>query len=245
MFNFFNKKKNTILQLDKVLASDISAKQLKKLYIDKRRPLIIKGGANSWPLIKKWNKEYISENMGGYVCKIINDSRPAYAKEQTTLKIYFNKFPGYSTLTLDVYDDTSPPLFMKDIKMPNIYFSKKDISRFFFYHSVKDAGTLPHIHGDAFNILQQGEKHWVFYDASKMENEKGYHALQKSNRKYNIGSHAKQWFAKELKKLPSQVDEVFECIQEAGDIIFIPAGYSHAVLNKSEVMGIVFETKQK
>ena len=49
-------------------------------------------------------------------------------------------------------------------------------------------------------------------------------------------------FKKEVPKLPNKVDAVFCCTQEAGDIVFIPKGYCHAVLNKSEVMGIVFET---
>ena len=40
-----------------------------------------------------------------------------------------------------------------------------------------------------------------------------------------------------------KVDTVFCCTQEAGDIVFIPDGYCHAVLNKTEVMGIVFETR--
>ena len=82
----------------------------------------------------------------------------------------------------------------------------------------------------------------MFYDASETDNPNGYDVLQASNKKYPSGTHAKDWFKKEAPKLPNKVDRVYRCTQEAGDIVFIPNGYCHAVLNSSEVMGIVFET---
>ena len=57
--------------------------------------------------------------------------------------------------------------FLKDIQIPNLFFNKNSITRFFFYHSIKDAGTLPHNHRDAFNILRDGEKHWVMFNADQ------------------------------------------------------------------------------
>ena len=239
MFNFFNKK-SKMIEIDQFTKEDKDLFQ--STYKDPRIPVLLKGAAKDWPLYNKWNKEYIKKNMGGYICKIIEDSRPAYAKEQTTLKFYFEQLNNVSTLTLDPFHPKKPPLFYKDIKTPNPYFTTKEIKRFFFFHSNKDAGTLPHIHGNAFNILQQGIKQWVFYDASKIHNPNGYKALHDSNKKYPPGTHAKNWFKKELPKLPNKLDAVYCCTQEAGDIVFIPNQYCHAVLNKTEVMGIVFET---
>ena len=46
-----------------------------------------------------------------------------------------------------------------------------------------------------------------------------------------------------IPKLAKKLDHVYTCTQNAGDIVFIPNGFCHAVLNKSEVMGIVFETR--
>ncbi len=240
MFNLFRNKKNQLPLIDDLL--EIDSKQFISQYKNVRKPVLLKGAAKHWPLMEKWNKEYIKNNMGDYVCKIIKDSRPAYANEQTTLNVYFNKLEGVSTLTLDPFNIKNPPLFYKDINSSNSFFKTKDIQRFFFFHSIKDAGTLPHIHGNAFNILQQGTKEWIFYDASEQFNIKGYRVLQESNKKYPIGSHAKDWFKKEVPKLSKKLENVFTCTQEAGDIVFIPNGYCHAVLNKSEVMGIVFET---
>lgn len=240
MFNFFKNKKQLLILIDEVNITD-SWEFINK-YKKPRNPVLLKGAAKHWPLMDRWSKEHIKNNMGDYVCKIISDSRPAYAKEQTTLKIYFEKLKNLSTLTLDSFNKKSPPLFYNDIKSPNPFFKTTDIQRFFFFHSVKNAGTLPHIHGNAFNILQKGVKEWVFYDASEKYNPLGYSILQESNKKYPIGTHAKDWFKKEVPKLTKKLENVFTCTQEAGDIVFIPKGYCHAVLNKSEVMGIVFET---
>ncbi len=239
IFNLFNSKKK-LVELDQFSSQD--ALLFQSQYKNLRVPVLLKGAAKHWPLYSIWSKEYIKDNMGSYICKIIEDSRPAYAKDQTTLKFYFEKLKNVSTLTLEPFNPKKPPLFYKDIKTPNSFFTTKDIQRFFFFHSIKDAGTLPHIHGNAFNILQEGQKEWVFYDASKTHNLNGYNTLQASNKKYPQGTHAKDWFKKEVPKLPNKVDAVFCCTQEAGDIVFIPNGYCHAVLNKSEVMGIVFET---
>ena len=174
---------------------------------------------------------------------MVDDSRPAYAHGKTTLRDYFENHRGKSALTLEKFDDEAAPEFLKDVPFPNHLFSKDDITRFFFYHSIEDAGTLPHSHGDAFNILQDGQKHWVFYDASYKESPAGRNLMLETFRKYPPGSHARDYFEKELRGLNERVTGITECLQEAGDIVFIPRQFAHTVLNKSEVMGVVFETK--
>ena len=241
LFNIFKSNSNKLTVLDELQAKDSAL--FGTNYKTPRVPVLLKGAAANWPLMSNWTKEYIVDNMGSYVCKVIKDSRPAYSKEQTTLKFYFEKLSDVSTLTLDPFNAKKPPLFYKDVKSNNPYFKTNEIQRFFFFHSVKNAGTLPHIHGNAFNILQSGTKEWVFYDASESHNPEGYKLLHTFNKKYGLGTHAKSWFKNEVPKLPNKLETVYRCTQEAGDIVFIPNGFCHAVLNKSEVMGIVFETK--
>jgi hypothetical protein len=232
--------------------------ELEELYVDKkniddfllkyylpRTPVLIKGGAAKWPLIKKWTKKYIVKSYGNYECTIVRDSRPAYSRETNTLKEYFRHYHGKSTLTLEKFINPKQLYFLKDIKIPNVFFSKNDIARYFFYHSVINAGTLPHIHKDAFNTLQQGKKHWIFYDAHQQYAPRGFQEMKKCHIQYAPGSHAKDWFTKELPKLPKRVEKVYQCFQEAGDIVYIPTQYSHAVINLSEVMGVVVETHRK
>jgi hypothetical protein len=241
MFNLFKKKPIKKVEEMEITKDNISI-FFNKFY-KPRVPLLIKGGANNWPLIKKWNTTYISEIAGTQACTIVEDSRPAFAKEQTTLRFFFNNLIHKGTLTLTNYDNKNLPKFLKDIPLPNLLFSKKDIYRYFFYFGPDKSGTLPHNHGDAFNILSSGTKEWLFYDANKAEAPKGQKEMLKTLREYHIGSNASDYFKKEISSLNKRIDDVSMCTQEAGDIIYVPRQYSHAVLNKSDVMGIAFETK--
>ena len=202
IFNLFNSKKK-LVEIDQFSSQDEVLFQSR--YKNPTRSGFIERSSKSiGHLHSKWSKDYIKDNMGSYICKIIEDSRPAYAKDQTTLKFYFEKLKNVSTLTLEPFNQKNPPLFYKDIKTPNPFFTTKGTFNVFsFIHSIKDAGTLPHIHGNAFNILQEGQKQWVFYDASKTHNINGYNTLQASNKKYPQGTHAKDWFKKEVPKLPN------------------------------------------
>jgi hypothetical protein len=86
MFNLFKKKPIKKVEEMEITKDNISI-FFNKFY-KPRVPLLIKGGANNWPLIKKWNTTYISEIAGTQACTIVEDSRPAFAKEQTTLRFF-------------------------------------------------------------------------------------------------------------------------------------------------------------
>ncbi len=239
LFNLFSSQKN----YPKI--PEISTREEFALffseYFNPRRPVLLKGAAKEWELMSKWTKDYIAESSGSYICNIISDSRPASSTDQTTLKSYFSKVKGKSTLTLERFDKSDYPRFVNDILLPNVFFSKEDMARYFFFHSVKYAGTLPHNHRDAFNILQHGSKRWAFFDASQIHSPLGFKIQMEYFKSYPKGTHAKEWFSKELPKLGKRLPDVQECIQEAGDIVYIPIDYSHTVLNLSEVMGLVVE----
>ena len=243
LFDFLKNEGPPLTKIDELNDDSKLKSNFKKFYFDCRKPALIKNGAANWSMMEKWTKDYLIQNAGDYMCSIISDSRPSVAEEQTTLKDYFANHPGKSTLTLDRYKPNDDKFFFKDIQIPNLFFNKNSISRFFFYHSIKDAGTLPHNHRDAFNILRDGEKHWVMFNADQQISPEGYQLMMKFFQKYPVGSHAKDWFRKELKTLTKKVDVVYECFQKSGDIVYVPEGYAHTVINKSdEVLGIVVET---
>lgn len=241
MFNFFKKK--SLIKTAEIEISKDFKKQFMETYYENRVPVLIKNAAQNWPLMSLWNQDYIVANNGSYICTLVEDSRPASANSKTTLKNYFEKNSDLSTLTLENLNLKNKPNFLKDVKLPNEIFSEADIYRFFFYNSNQNQGTLPHNHGDAFNILQTGKKHWIFYDADKLLAPKGFEEMQASFKKYPSGSHIKQYFEKELKSLAAKLPDTMECIQKPGDIVYVPRGYAHAVLNLENVMGLVFETK--
>ena len=243
MFNLFKKSNKEIIDLDEVYFDDANQKEFFNNYFNKRIPVLIKGGAKDWPLMQKWNKSYVIKKAGGHMCTVVTDSRPASSTIRTTLKDYFKNYKGKSTLTLQKYEEGSVLPLLNDLPIPSPFFSSQSIRRYFFFHSVKDAGTLPHKHGDAFNVLVSGSKRWIFHDASIEIAPKGNAKLTEYAKTYPSGSTAQSWFKKELPDLANSLKktQVYQCIQEPGDIVFIPSEYSHTVLNLSEVMGVVID----
>ncbi len=71
-------------------------------YYLNRKPLLVKKGLSRWPIMARWSKDYLTSISGDYECAVVRDSRPAAAKERTTLKNYFaHRSPDQSTLTLE------------------------------------------------------------------------------------------------------------------------------------------------
>src|SRR5690606_16691993 len=216
LFGFINSSKPQ--NVEEVNFEKMNHDEFMVKYFLPKIPLIIKDGAKNWPLFDKWNKDYIIRSFGNYKCTIVSDSRPAFSKVQDTLKNYFQDHKGKSTLTLEKFISKNKSPFLKDIIVPNTLFKEEDIARYFFYHSVKNAGTLPHTHGDAFNILQAGKKELIFYNANRQAAPRGFKELQECHKKYPPGAQASEWFNTELPKLPKKVEKVYRCIQEPGDI---------------------------
>ena len=236
-----------MLELDEVFFDELNINKFYEKYYEPRIPVLIKEGASNWALMEKWNLSYLEKKYGNYLCTVVSDSRPAAATQKVSLKKYFRNYKGKSTLTLQKYVPHLEQAFLGYVPIPNLFFSEETIFRFFYYHSLKDAGTLPHRHKDAFNILQSGSKQWVFHDASPNKAPSGFEKMIQFHKSYPSGAHAKDWFENELINLPKSLPnvQVYQCTQQAGDIVYIPLEYSHTVLNLTEVMGVVFECERK
>jgi hypothetical protein len=243
MLSFF-KKNHPSTPIPEIQLESLSKGEFEKNFFSPKKPALIKGGIKDWPLFRNWSIDYISKLAGNEPCTIVDDSRPAASKTRSTLKQYFLDGGNKATLSLTDYKKGAKPKFFKDLEIPNKLYGFSDIYRYFFFHAPIDSGTLPHNHGDAFNHLAFGKKSWVLFDADQSKEAKGYDLLMKFNRNYPVGSHSKDWFKKEVPKLGKSISSYYHFTQEPGDIVYIPHRYAHAVLNFSEVMGIVIETKR-
>jgi oxalate decarboxylase/phosphoglucose isomerase-like protein (cupin superfamily) len=94
---------------------------------------------------------------------------------------------------------------------------------------------------EVFNLLQQGNKKWIMFDADPDIATEGYKLVDGYRKQYGKNAHARDWFNKEIALLTQKIKLVYECNQQPGDIIYIPVNYCHAVLNGSESMGLIVE----
>lgn len=208
---------------------------------ESRTPAVLRGLASNWDFMRTWSPEYLSATMGDFQCTVVHDSRPDLAKEKCSLKDYFQAYSHISTMTIvDTERAVAPDLrVFNDIPIPNACFRREQLSAYFFFHSNIDGGSLPHCHEDAYNLLQRGAKRWVLYDADPVTSPKGHATLAQCLREYGKGSHIRDWFRSGLDSLAQDEFPVYHCIQQAGDVVYIPARYAHAAMNLAETLGVV------
>ncbi len=234
------------LPIECVNAGDLTYQDFVKDYFEPRKPALFRNACADWDFIRRWTQDYLREKMGDFECTIARDSRPAYSEEICSLSEYFEHYAHLSTMTFKSYDagHSDLPVFLQDIPLPNPFFSQQDIGAYFFFHANAQGGSLPHCHMDAFNLLQYGTKRWIMWDADPDISPEGWRLLKQCHAQYGTGTFSYDWFANGPEQVRQEGVATYECEQQAGDIVFIPEHYSHAVLNMSENQGMVVITKR-
>ena len=64
------------------------------------------------------------------------------------------------------------------------------------------------------------------FDANEKKAPKGFNTQLEGYKKYPKGTHAKDWFVKDLLKTSKKL-AVFECYQETSDIVYVCHGNFH------------------
>lgn len=208
-------------------------------YFAPRMPVILRGLAAGWPFMQRWTPEYLSDEIGDFQCTIVHDSRPDLAKETCSLATHFRERPELDTMTIVGLGKRDEWRFFRDIPLPNPCFSREQLSAFFFFHTHAGKGSLPHCHEDAFNLLQRGHKRWVLYDADPEASPRGWELLRECLAEHGEGSEVSAWFERGLAPLRRAGIRVYETVQAAGDVVYVPARYAHAAMNLDETLGIV------
>ncbi len=210
----------------------ISPSDFKKNYLDKRRPLIIKGLTKSWPAREKWTAEYLKQVVGSKVVPLYDNSKADPTKpinssatempfdayidliksQPTELRIFvFHIFKQAPQLM----DDSVLP---KDLmggfieSMPAMFFGGSNSVTFLHYDI-----DLPHI----FHTHFGGRKHVILF-----ENKWKRRLYCIPNATYALEDY--DVANPDIKKFPA-LDGVegFEVFLEHGDTLFMPTGYWH------------------
>ena len=218
-----------------ILFEEVNDEKIKSL-IEINEPFLIKNGLKAFDKIIKWNQEYLVNKFQNEKCHYSFDARPVMSRNNDTLKNYFENFKSTAYL-FDRKKYSINKHFLDDLYFPNPYFNEKMISNYILYSGSTNTGALPHSHGAAFNCMVYGKKQWILFDSSTMQGKQLERYYYKN---YSNGCMWKQWYDKEYEKLLN-INITKECIQNSGDIIYIPKYYNHAVLNKEDTLGLVIE----
>ncbi|MCM0664997.1 cupin-like domain-containing protein [Flavobacterium tyrosinilyticum] len=210
----------------------ISREDFKKNYLDKRKPLIIKGLTKDWPAREKWSTEYFKQIAGDIEVKLVDNSKADPKKvinasiasmkfgeyldlikrEPTQLRIFFfNLFKHRPELIDDV---KVPKELMGGFieSMPAMFFGGSKAITFLHYDI-----DLPHL----FHTHFGGRKHIILFD-NKWK--KRLYCLPNTTyalEDYDVANP-------DFEKFPALKGvEGYEVFLEHGDTLFMPTGMWH------------------
>lgn len=228
----------------------VGVHELEQVAFDKTAPLVVKGAVAR--VSKKWTDEWLLQRFGSGSFNVSLDSRPAMKpfKKQMALGEYLDSLekseasdqpPEYLFDTQKDLEGAADLLEDLDIHKEIVNLGNPTKWRLFVGPAL--SGTLPHNHTYAINALARGRKRWAIYVGT--DRAETQELLAENYRDYGSGSQAKDWFVQEFPKLRSRNIRLWECVQEAGDLVYIPAFFIHAVVNLEPVAGFTVEFMAK
>ncbi|PXF49760.1 JmjC domain-containing protein 8 [Gracilariopsis chorda] len=163
-------------------------------------------------------------NLSTTRMKLEDYYRTIYQESSTAPSYVFNKHPeicqtAYQALSALVADTF--PLSL--ISHPD---NTGGLDGIHFFLGNKHSGAPFHVHADALNAAVSGSKQWYVYTPAR-----------------TIYSRRpiKTWVENDLPALEEH-DKPLECLQRAGDVVYVPLDWGHAVLNlEHDTFGVALE----
>ena len=119
-----------------------------------------------------------------------------------------------------------------------------------FYLGSPGTGAPMHVHKDAWNALIYGQKRWyllppsvsLYSTISATEWVQNLLKLREYRKNKNQGNITSIYNSFPPSFINDELDsEIIECTQEAGDVMYVPHGWGHAVLNTQTSIGVAVE----
>jgi Uncharacterized conserved protein len=255
------------LSVNNVCVEDCETLTLERFleYEEKNIPLIVRGATSSWPALKKWNEEYLAKETAGMTFRATSGVAPLPA--QFTMDSYTNYCNSTTEeAPLYLFDRTfaqkCPQLvqdFEPSLKESCPYFDNDalhghDLFALLGEYSRPDyrwiiigpkrSGSNFHIDPNAthaWNAPIKGRKRWIFYPPGV--NPPGVYPSPSGDdviMPISLG----EWFLThwndhvKQRSNPDKSKRPLECTVNPGDILFVPHGWWHCVLNLDDGMNI-------
>jgi hypothetical protein len=100
-------------------------------------------------------------------------------------------------------------------------------------------GLFFHNHGSALNVCIHGRRRWWIFSGSSKEVAKGHNQDLWEDIQLQKDGGMRVWAEHFYPALPEQYRRVIqECVQEKGDIMYVPAAVEHAVMNYGDAIAL-------
>ena len=208
-------------------------------------PVIVRNFTASWPATERWHKQQLWERYGerevstfdsdtylvshskwvpnrlaDFLKKEVCEEKVLSKEQQLHQEYVFDKDGIFGSVP-ELLEDYNHPPFITQFFDEAVH---EKFSRYFLV-GASMSGINYHSHTDAYNGLVHGRKRWFVYDHAKM-------------RDPPFRSHGTlRWMREVLPTLPPD-QRPLQCMQQAGDLIYVPQGYWHGTINLGETIGV-------
>lgn len=205
----------------------------------KDQPLLITGLMDDWPAQSRWRKQslislygHLQTPYGG--ASFISQYGPRDSNiQRISLETFIEeRLPaGAFTFNHESGEKELPFSVKKDIRFPRVLSHLFRDSHIFFSLGSDKQGTSFHAHLADICAVVYGKKYWFFYEPENMVKEVYDNAAFLS---------PYTWFSHTYSNIPEE-HEPLECVQNAGEIMYIPDFWHHSTMNIGETVAVGFE----
>jgi len=227
----------------RIRASEITVDAFKDRFLKAGQPCVITDVVPTWPAMHKWHPDTLLDSYCETLIKIneYNDDDLRIKMTMRDFLIYMRE--NQEARPLYVFDSSfqrRAPTLLQDYGIPRFFWEDlfaaldnqhRPAFRWFLTGSARTGSPF---HQDpngtsAWNAVTHGHKRWALYPPWMAQVPGSYPNGHQPN--------SLKWWALIYPQLPPELKPI-ELIQGPGDLIFIPSGWWHAVLNLDETVSV-------
>ncbi|CAC5382402.1 unnamed protein product [Mytilus coruscus] len=234
---------STICKIEKRKIEELSSEEFEKVYRYKK-PVIVTfpNGANDWADADKWTVSNLKKEYGDF--RIYSGNAREIVRRGGNGEVG-SSFSDFVDKLIQEEDETGEPLYVfdrnfynsstlpKTLKPPNIFKIQNGVDDSIFFLGASRSGVSFHKHADSWNGVLYGRKRWFLYPIDHTPPGgvfTGYTMLE--------------WFDMIYPKIKAEVDKPIECVQRAGEILYLPEGFYHGTINIGDTVAIGIQKKE-
>jgi len=237
-------------RIDRRSAKELTLQQFIEEYDCKHKPVIITDAIDHWPARTEWTVEKLLQRFEHHKFKtdevdyfgkaklyMVLSDYIAYAKQQhdeDPIYLFDDKF-GEREEAKKLLEDYEIPIYFKEDYFESLAEERPPYR--WFVIGPQRSGSPFHIdpyRTSAWNALLVGRKRWALYPYD--EHPPGVDIDYDSDGNFDSDSpEPVKWFVDTYPHIPEDKKPI-ECILEAGEIMYVPSGWWHQVLNLTDTI---------
>jgi hypothetical protein len=219
------------------LDSDVTSATFFSNFVSLQRPVIIKGLGLQTAASGLWTRDAFVQRWGALNVSVSAlPHAQSYGQRSSTMsisafvKLHMNTSRSSRAYVFDSRLLHAAPALRGSCPPPPLLQGARIVLSQFFIGPAA-SGSFPHFHGHALNTLVYGQKLWYIFPPNEAH--------------FNVKS-IDQWVGEDWpsiarRNLEAQRAGIAQCVQEAGDAVYVPQFWGHAVFNTAPSVGVAYE----